>query len=74
MLMFPRGSTYSILFRRLITFSSQVSPAAMVELLAYRESVKSSRTNFGCNEPIGSSPSRKIVCVICSKVENLGVR
>ena len=64
MLMFPRGSTYSILFRRLITFSSQVSPAAMVELLAYRESVKSSRTNLGCNEPIGSSPSRRIVCVI----------
>ena len=57
MLMFPLGSTYSILLSRLVMFSWQVSPEAMVELLAYRESVKSSRTKLGWRAPVGSSPS-----------------
>ena len=61
MLILPLGSTYSILLRMLTSSSRHVSPAPRVELLAYGESVKSSRTKLGCKAPIGSSPSVKEV-------------
>ena len=45
--MYPRGSIYSVIFKRLCHLSSNVSPKDIVDLKAYSESEKSSNMSFG---------------------------